>query len=77
MTRHDMYEFLVTVLAIMAGLVAGKFLSQLVGKTGVSISSNDPLIVALPPVSTSIPSPAVNTIPALATPALASNAGGN
>lgn len=77
MTRHDIHEFLVTVLAIMAGLIAGKFLSQALGKTGVPISSNDPLIVSLPQKSTPVASPAVGTIAALATPVLASSAGGN
>lgn len=77
MTKHDIHEFLITVFAVMVGLVAGKFLSQLLAKTGVPISSNDPLIVSLPPVATAIPSPVIANVVNANTPAAMNSAGGN
>lgn len=70
-------EFLVTVVALLAGLIAGKYLAQLVGMTGVPISSNDPLIVSLPPTSTAIPSPVIANVVNSNTPAAMNSAGGN
>jgi hypothetical protein len=48
MKREHVLEFLATVAAVLVGLIVGKKVSQLLGKAGVPISSNDPLIVPVP-----------------------------
>jgi hypothetical protein len=60
--QEHIMEFLATVAAVLVGLIAGKMISAALGKTGVPISANDPLIIPLPGTSKTIPSP-VGVIP--------------
>jgi hypothetical protein len=80
MSKAAIHEFLVTVLAIAAGLIAGKMVSKALASTGVPISSNDPLVMSLP-TATPVAVPVANTqytnVIAQNTPAVQNSAGGN
>lgn len=47
MKEFDGMEFLVTVLAIVVGFVAGKLISVALAKAGVPIAAGDPIPVPL------------------------------
>lgn len=79
MSRDTIIEFLVTVLAIALGLIAGKMVSKLLATTGVPISSNDPLIMALPTTKAVVVPIAMDqytNVAAQNTPAAMASAGG-
>jgi len=73
-------EFLVTILAVIFGLIIAKQAAKGLAKIGVRISSNDPLIMptskALASIAAGIPSP-VPAVAAQNTTSAMNDAGGN
>jgi type III secretion system FlhB-like substrate exporter len=80
MSKAAIHEFLITVLAIAAGLIAGKMVSKALASAGVPISSNDPLVMSLPvstPVAVPIAKAQYTNVSDQNTPASMNSAGGN
>jgi hypothetical protein len=48
MSEHGAAHFLVTVLAVLVGLIAGKFVSKFLHDAGVPIAAGDPIPKTLP-----------------------------
>jgi hypothetical protein len=45
---RSILEFVVTVVAIIIGLVLGKFASQMIAKAGIPIAAGNPIPVTIP-----------------------------
>lgn len=46
--KHDLMEFVVSIIAVLLGLIAGKYIAVQLAAAKVPISAGDPIVVALP-----------------------------